>query len=420
MRKESRKDRLDGPPSELRCASAAPGSLLGRRRRSWRISWRCSRCATDLTSATAGARARAARGRAPAGRRRARAPRCVIAVVGGASRFNVAFIQPVRTVQGRRRRRGWRRADRLPASWPLIVGQLIAAQADRRRQAEQRAGRARGPDPSGCRPCRGASKQLAGGRPRCAVLEQVDQQRTALLRSVSHDLRTPLATIRAVATDLRDGVAYDDATRDELLDTGVRRGRAARPPRRQPAQPEPHRGRRACSPSARPSTWTSWWRDRVRRLGRLLRDRRGRRSTCPPTCRSSTPTTPSSSRCSPTCSRTPPATRRPASTVRIVARGRRDGTVEVCGRRRGRGHPPSAERRRVFEPFRRGEGSRSSGVGLAICRRSSRPTAAPSPCDRRSGGGATLRRSPCRSARGGPDGDRGPRRRRRAGDPAGR
>ena len=39
---------------------------------------------------------------------------------------------------------------------------------------------------------------------------------------MSHDLRTPLSTIRAVASDLRDGGGdYDDATRDELLDLVV-------------------------------------------------------------------------------------------------------------------------------------------------------------------------------------------------------
>jgi K+-sensing histidine kinase KdpD len=49
------------------------------------------------------------------------------------------------------------------------------------------------------------------------TLRQVDRDRAALLRSVSHDLRTPLATIRAAATDLR-GFAHQPATRDELLD----------------------------------------------------------------------------------------------------------------------------------------------------------------------------------------------------------
>jgi two-component system, OmpR family, sensor histidine kinase KdpD len=49
----------------------------------------------------------------------------------------------------------------------------------------------------------------------------VDEQRRALLRSVSHDLRTPLATVRAVSTELRDGTHYDDATRDEMLDVVI-------------------------------------------------------------------------------------------------------------------------------------------------------------------------------------------------------
>lgn len=53
---------------------------------------------------------------------------------------------------------------------------------------------------------------------RMNALEKVDDQRRALLRSVSHDLRTPLAAIHAVATDLRAGVDYDRRTRDEVLD----------------------------------------------------------------------------------------------------------------------------------------------------------------------------------------------------------
>ena len=36
---------------------------------------------------------------------------------------------------------------------------------------------------------------------------------------MSHDLRTPLATIRAVASDLRDGNLYDREVRGELLDS---------------------------------------------------------------------------------------------------------------------------------------------------------------------------------------------------------
>lgn len=50
------------------------------------------------------------------------------------------------------------------------------------------------------------------------ALRQVDRDRAALLRSVSHDLRTPLATIRAAATDLRSDFPHPAETHDELLD----------------------------------------------------------------------------------------------------------------------------------------------------------------------------------------------------------
>ena len=52
---------------------------------------------------------------------------------------------------------------------------------------------------------------------RIEALEQADRQRSALLRSVSHDLRTPLATIRAVATDLNGDVDFEPEASHELL-----------------------------------------------------------------------------------------------------------------------------------------------------------------------------------------------------------
>jgi two-component system sensor histidine kinase KdpD len=51
---------------------------------------------------------------------------------------------------------------------------------------------------------------------RIELLGRVERQRAALLRAVSHDLRTPLAVIEAAASDLRDGT-HDAAERDELL-----------------------------------------------------------------------------------------------------------------------------------------------------------------------------------------------------------
>jgi K+-sensing histidine kinase KdpD len=91
----------------------------------------------------------------------------------------------------------------------IAVGAAVGGGADRlslaiRREEEQRR-------------LQELNAQIVEHASRMAVLQQVDQQRVALLRSVSHDLRTPLATIRAVATDLRDSNLHDDRTRQELL-----------------------------------------------------------------------------------------------------------------------------------------------------------------------------------------------------------
>jgi K+-sensing histidine kinase KdpD len=91
----------------------------------------------------------------------------------------------------------------------LAVGAAVGGGADRlslarRREEEQRR-------------LQELNAQIAEHTSRMAVLQQVDEQRVALLRSVSHDLRTPLATIRAVATDLRDSNLHDERTRQELL-----------------------------------------------------------------------------------------------------------------------------------------------------------------------------------------------------------
>ncbi|HET7094124.1 MAG TPA: histidine kinase dimerization/phospho-acceptor domain-containing protein, partial [Thermomicrobiales bacterium] len=51
-----------------------------------------------------------------------------------------------------------------------------------------------------------------------AVLARSDELKSALLAAVSHDLRTPLASIKASATALLDGsVEWDDAARREFL-----------------------------------------------------------------------------------------------------------------------------------------------------------------------------------------------------------
>ncbi len=52
---------------------------------------------------------------------------------------------------------------------------------------------------------------------RIDVLSEADRQRTLLLRSVSHDLRTPLATIRAAATEMLDDVQHSPEVEERLL-----------------------------------------------------------------------------------------------------------------------------------------------------------------------------------------------------------
>ncbi|HEY7607177.1 MAG TPA: DUF4118 domain-containing protein, partial [Actinomycetes bacterium] len=57
-------------------------------------------------------------------------------------------------------------------------------------------------------------------RNRARALQETDRLRTALLNSVSHDLRTPLASIKASASSLLDQeVQWSDAERDEFLTT---------------------------------------------------------------------------------------------------------------------------------------------------------------------------------------------------------
>jgi two-component system sensor histidine kinase KdpD len=59
---------------------------------------------------------------------------------------------------------------------------------------------------------------LAQAEARAKILEESDRFKSSLLSSVSHDLRTPLATIKAAASSLRSGeVSWESAARAELL-----------------------------------------------------------------------------------------------------------------------------------------------------------------------------------------------------------
>ena len=84
------------------------------------------------------------------------------------------------------------------------------------------------------------NRRLVAEAAEAAALAEIDAVRTALLRAVSHDLRTPLASIKAMISGLRDPDG-------ELDRRAARRGardrrsgdRSAQPARRQPARRQP-------------------------------------------------------------------------------------------------------------------------------------------------------------------------------------
>jgi two-component system sensor histidine kinase KdpD len=67
--------------------------------------------------------------------------------------------------------------------------------------------------------------QLAEDIDEARVLAETERLRSALLTSISHDLRTPLASIIGTITSLRSfGKLYDEGTRDEMLATAQDEG----------------------------------------------------------------------------------------------------------------------------------------------------------------------------------------------------
>jgi K+-sensing histidine kinase KdpD len=245
----------------------------------------------------------------------------------------------------------------------LAVAELTAREAQRRRTAEQRGddlarlGRTLADSLA-------AQERMAEDLTRLAVMEQVDQQRSALLRSVSHDLRTPLATIRAVSSDLLSDADYDDATRAELL--GLLSDEAERLDRlvgNLLSMSRIEAG--AFAPDRQAVVLAELVGACVERSARLVQDRRIEVDVPPelPLIDGDytqldlviTNLLENAVRHSP-----------PRSIIRVGARTR-DDRVEIWVENRGEGVLPT-ERSRVFEAFHRSHGSRSSGVGLAICK----------------------------------------------------
>jgi K+-sensing histidine kinase KdpD len=245
----------------------------------------------------------------------------------------------------------------------LTTGTLVAQSAERRQAAEQRAEEIQALHDRYELVVEERAR-LAEEANRVAVLEQVDEQRSALLRSVSHDLRTPLASIRAVTSDLRAGAVYDDATRNELLDlVGDEAQRLDRIVANLLSLSRIEAG--ALQPDRQAVAVEELLAERVRRLAPLFRQVRVQVDVpegLPLVDADYTQLDQVVTNLLENAARHSP----PRSTIRVEAVARA-GMVEICIADEGIG-VARFDRERIFEPFRRGEGSASSGVGLAICK----------------------------------------------------
>jgi K+-sensing histidine kinase KdpD len=237
-----------------------------------------------------------------------------------------------------------------------VIGSLVAREVDRRLAAEQRAAQIQA--------LIAEREQLMEEANRLALLERIDEQRAALLRSVSHDLRTPLATIRAATSDMRAGAGYDDATRDELLDlVGDEAERLDRLVANLLSLSRIEAG--ALHPDRQAVALDELVGDRVRRLARLFRDvgvQVELADSLPFVDADYSQLDQVITNLLENAVRHAP----PGSTVRVAARAGPD-EVEVTVTDDGPGVPDDLAGE-VFEPFRRGPDGGSSGVGLAICR----------------------------------------------------
>ena len=278
----------------------------------------------------------------------------IVVAVASALVFNVAFIPPYGTLTI------GKVEDYIALAVLLIVaaavGLLVANQADRRRGAEHREAE--------IRDLYEQLRQLSDAAERAHVLQRVDEQRSAMLRSVSHDLRTPLAAIRAVASDLREGVAFDDATRTELLDVVCDEAdRLDRLVANLLSLSRIEAG--ALAPSRQAVDVAELIQTVVRRLQPLFQQVRVElhvAPTLPLADGDYTQLDQVVTNLFENAARHAP----PRSMVRVEARGK-GNVVEVRVADEGPG-VAEFERERIFEPFRRGEGSGSSGIGLAICK----------------------------------------------------
>lgn len=292
----------------------------------------------------------------------------VAVAVTGALAFNVVFIPPFWTLK----------IDALDdgvalvvfVAVALVVGTLVAREGERRQSAEDRAAELQLLNDE-LRAMEAERTRLAEEATRAAVLERVDEQRAALLRSVSHDLRTPLATIRAVVSDLTDA-PYDDETRAELLTlVGDEAERLDRLVANLLSLSRIEAG--ALKPDRQAVAVDELLSEAVRRLSRLFTQCRVQVDVprdVPLVDGDFTQLEQVVCNLLENAARHAP----PGSTIRVGSSGvgarSSDVWVDVWVDDDGPGVAPF-ERERIFEPFRRGDmsaGPESSGIGLATCK----------------------------------------------------
>ena len=195
-------------------------------------------------------------------------------------------------------------------------------------------------------------------RRRGQALVKANELRTALLAAVSHDLRTPLASIKASVSSLLPRTSLDPEEQRRAPRRHRRRRRSAQPPRREPARHEPAADRHA--PLARrPSARRGRARPSPASARPARRRRRGARDAPAPLVDPGL------------------LERAIANVVDNASSGRHEGagrgragdvarTRRAAGRRPRSGHPAGRTRATCSEPFQRlGDGPTAAGSAWA-------------------------------------------------------